>query len=383
MNDSIYYMNKAILLAEKAALSGEVPVGAVVVHDQTGEIVGEGFNRRECDCNPLAHAETEAIYKASQKLKKWRLSDCSLYVTLEPCPMCCGAIINSRINRVFFGAYDKKAGSVESVQQMFSMPYNHKPYVTGGIEAEKCSGILSDFFRNLRLISKYFGGNNMVNLENEWNELLKDEFEKDYYKNLRQFLITEYKSQTIYPNMYNIFNALKYTTYSNVKVVIIGQDPYHGVNQAHGLSFSVQKGVAPPPSLVNIFKEIKSDVGIDNLGKHGELTKWAKEGVLLLNSVLTVRAGQANSHKGKGWETFTDSVISLLNKRDTPVVFMLWGANAKSKAALITNSEHLVLKSAHPSPLSAYNGFFGNHHFSQANEFLKNHGIEEIDWSID
>ena len=146
----------------------------------------------------------------------------------------------------------------------------------------------------------------MVSLENEWDSLLKDEFEKDYYKNLRKFLITEYKTQTIYPNMYNIFNALKYTSYNDVKAVIIGQDPYHGLNQAHGLSFSVQKGVAVPPSLVNIFKEIKADTGIDNLGKHGDLTKWAKEGVLLLNSVLTVRAGQANSHKGKGWEKFTD-----------------------------------------------------------------------------
>ena len=223
----------------------------------------------------------------------------------------------------------------------------------------------------------------MVNLENDWDELLKGEFEKDYYKKLRQFLITEYKTQTIYPNMYNIFNALKYTSYHDVKVVIIGQDPYHGENQAHGLSFSVQKGIAPPPSLVNIFKEIQSDTGINNLGKHGELTKWAKEGVLLLNTVLTVRAGQANSHKNKGWENFTDSVIKLLNQRETPVVFMLWGANAKAKAALITNPKHLVLKSAHPSPLSAYNGFFGCRHFSKANEFLRNNGLKEIDWSID
>ena len=223
----------------------------------------------------------------------------------------------------------------------------------------------------------------MVSLENEWDSLLKDEFEKDYYKNLRKFLITEYKTQTIYPNMYNIFNALKYTSYNDVKAVIIGQDPYHGPNQAHGLSFSVQKGVAVPPSLVNIFKEIKADTGIDNLGKHGDLTKWAKEGVLLLNSVLTVRAGQANSHKGKGWEKFTDSVISLLNQREKPVVFILWGANARNKAVYITNPKHLVLTSVHPSPLSAFNGFFGNHHFSKTNEFLKNNGIEEIDWSID
>lgn len=383
MKDNFYYMNIALSLARKAADMGEVPVGAVVVCNETGEIAGIGFNRRECDFNPLAHAEISAIYEASKKLKKWRLSDCSLYVTLEPCPMCCGAIINSRINHVYFGAYDNKAGSVVSVQEMFSLPYNHKPDFTGGILEKECSEILSQFFKKLRIVSNYLGGNKMVNLENEWNELLHGEFEKEYYKNLRQFLITEYKTQTIYPNMYNIFNALKYTTYSNVKVVIIGQDPYHGPNQAHGLSFSVQKGVTPPPSLVNIFKEIKSDIGIDNLGKHGELTKWAEEGVLLLNTVLTVRAGQANSHKGKGWEQFTDSVISLLNKRDTPLVFMLWGANAKSKAVYITNPKHLVLTSAHPSPLSAYNGFFGNHHFSKANAFLHQNGLEEIDWSIE
>ncbi|MGN0604996.1 MAG: uracil-DNA glycosylase [Oscillospiraceae bacterium] len=222
----------------------------------------------------------------------------------------------------------------------------------------------------------------MVNLENEWDELLKDEFQKPYYLELRKFLITEYKTQKIYPNMYNIFNALKYTTYSNVKVVIIGQDPYHGENQAHGLSFSVQRGVQPPPSLVNIFKEIQTDVGINNLGKHGDLTKWAEQGVLLLNTVLTVRAGQANSHKNRGWEKFTDSVIKLLNQREQPVVFMLWGNNAKSKSAYITNPKHLVLRAAHPSPLSAYNGFFGCHHFSKANEFLRQNGMTEIDWSI-
>lgn len=223
----------------------------------------------------------------------------------------------------------------------------------------------------------------MVHFENSWDELLKDEFKKPYYLRLRQFLISEYKSQVIYPNMYDIFNAMKLTSYEDVKVVIIGQDPYHGVNQAHGLSFSVKKGVAPPPSLVNIFKEIKSDVGVDNSGKHGELTKWAEEGVLLLNSCLTVRAGKANSHRGMGWENFTDDVIMLLNQREKPMVFMLWGANAKAKAQLITNPAHLVLTAAHPSPLSAYNGFFGCKHFSKANDFLVKNGMTPINWSID
>lgn len=223
----------------------------------------------------------------------------------------------------------------------------------------------------------------MVHFENSWDELLKDEFKKPYYLRLRQFLINEYRSQVIYPNMYDIFNAMKLTSYEDVKVVIIGQDPYHGVNQAHGLSFSVKKGVAPPPSLVNIFKEIKSDVGVDNSGKHGELTKWAEEGVLLLNSCLTVRAGKANSHRGMGWENFTDDVIMLLNQRQKPMVFMLWGANAKAKAQLITNPAHLVLTAAHPSPLSAYNGFFGCKHFSKANDFLVKNGMTPINWSID
>ena len=222
----------------------------------------------------------------------------------------------------------------------------------------------------------------MVEFHNEWDELLKDEFKKDYYLRLRQILIREYNTQRIFPGMYDIFNALKLTSYSDVKCVIIGQDPYHGEGQAHGLSFSVRKGVAPPPSLVNIFKEIKSDVGIDNTGKHGELTNWAANGVLLLNSVLTVRANQARSHHGIGWEEFTSNVIKLLNLREKPMVFMLWGADAKAKASLISNSQHLVLKAAHPSPLSAYNGFFGCRHFSQANEFLTSRGIEPIDWAI-
>lgn len=223
----------------------------------------------------------------------------------------------------------------------------------------------------------------MIEFNNDWDELLKDEFKKDYYLRLRQFLINEYRTQTIFPGMYDIYNAFKYTSYNDIKAVIIGQDPYHGLGQAHGLCFSVKKGVAPPPSLVNIFKEIKSDLGIDNTGKHGELTKWAKNGVLLLNNVLTVRSGQANSHKNAGWEQFTDDVIALLDKREKPMVFLLWGANARSKTKIIKNPNHLILTCAHPSPLSAYNGFFGCKHFSKANEFLKAHGMEEIDWSID
>lgn len=223
----------------------------------------------------------------------------------------------------------------------------------------------------------------MVNIGNDWDEILKGEFEKEFYLALRQRLITEYRTQRIYPGMYDIFNALKLTSYEKVRCVIIGQDPYHGAGQAHGLSFSVRKGVAPPPSLVNIFKEIRDDVGIDNLGKHGELTKWAEGGVLLLNSVLTVRADLARSHRGLGWEQFTTDVIKVLNDRPEPMVFMLWGADAKAKQQFITNPAHLVLKAAHPSPLSAHNGFFGCKHFSKANEFLKAHGLSEIDWSID
>jgi uracil-DNA glycosylase len=223
----------------------------------------------------------------------------------------------------------------------------------------------------------------MVHFENDWDILLHDALQSDSYQQLRRFLLQEYRSHTIYPDMYDIFNAFKYTPYEAVKVVILGQDPYHGPNQAHGLSFSVRKGVAPPPSLVNIFKEIREDVGINNLGKHGELTQWAKNGVLLLNTVLTVRAGIANSHRGQGWEQLTDAVISLLNQRETPVVFLLWGANAKTKKQLITNPRHLVLTAAHPSPLSAYNGFFGCRHFSKTNAFLTANGIPAVDWRID
>lgn len=221
----------------------------------------------------------------------------------------------------------------------------------------------------------------MVEIGNEWNEILKDEFEKPYYQKLRGILSREYKTTTVYPNMYDIFNALKYTSYSDIKAVIIGQDPYHGPNQAHGLSFSVKKGVIPPPSLKNIYKEIESETGIKP-AEHGELICWAKQGVLLLNAVLTVRAGQANSHKGIGWEIFTDKVIEHLNNREKPIVFLLWGANAKRKAELITNPNHLILTAAHPSPLSAYNGFFGCGHFNKCNEFLTSIGESPIDWSV-
>ncbi|MBQ9980935.1 MAG: uracil-DNA glycosylase [Oscillospiraceae bacterium] len=376
------YMKEAIKLAQYAASIGEIPVGAVVVRRVTGEIVGRGYNRRETDKNALAHAEVMAINDACKNLGGWRLPGCDLYVTLEPCPMCCGAIINSRIERVIYGADDTKAGSVMSVQNMFSLPYNHRPEIFPGIMAEECAGLLTAFFKNIRKIQKHFGGN-MVNLGNEWDNLLADEFKKDYYTNLRKILIKEYKTQTIYPDMYDLFNALKYTSYSDVKAVIIGQDPYHGAGQAHGLSFSVQKGVMPPPSLKNIFKEIQSDLGIDNSGKHGELTSWAKSGVLLLNAVLSVREATPNSHKNIGWEQFTDKIISLLNERETPVVFILWGANAKAKANLITNKRHLILTAAHPSPLSAHNGFFGCKHFSKTNEFLASNNIVPIDWSID
>ena len=221
----------------------------------------------------------------------------------------------------------------------------------------------------------------MVQFNNSWDILLKDEFKKPYYLNLRKFLVQEYKTQTIYPDMNNIFNALKYTDYKDVKVVILGQDPYHQPNQAHGLCFSVLKGVNPPPSLQNMYKEIHAEYGYP-IPQHGELTYWAEQGVLMMNTVLTVRESQPNSHKGMGWEIFTDNVITILNARPEPMVFLLWGANARAKKKIITNPNHLVLESAHPSPLSAYNGFFGNGHFKKANEFLKSKGMAEIDWQI-
>ncbi|MBQ1186597.1 MAG: uracil-DNA glycosylase [Clostridia bacterium] len=221
----------------------------------------------------------------------------------------------------------------------------------------------------------------MVHFGNDWDTILADEFEKPYYKELREFLKTEYSSRTIYPNMHDIFNALKASSFKDTKVVIIGQDPYHGAGQAHGMCFSVKKGIEPPPSLKNMFKELQSDVGFTYTG-HGELTAWANQGVLLLNTVLTVREATPNSHKGKGWETFTDRVILELNKKQTPIVFLLWGANAKNKAKLINNPIHKKLETVHPSPLSAYGGFFGCKHFSKCNEILVSSGQEPINWQI-
>lgn len=219
----------------------------------------------------------------------------------------------------------------------------------------------------------------MVNIGNDWDEILKDEWQKPYYLNLRGFLKSEYSSKTIYPDMNDIYNALKYTSFKDTKVVIIGQDPYHGIGQAHGLCFSVQKGVPFPPSLRNIFKELESDIG-KPVPTHGELTDWAKQGVLLLNAVLTVREGQPTTHAKMGWETFTDRVISELNKKETPVVFLLWGAYAQKKAEIITNPIHKKLMSVHPSPLSASRGFFGCKHFSKTNSLLENAGLTPINW---
>lgn len=222
----------------------------------------------------------------------------------------------------------------------------------------------------------------MVNIGNDWDLILKDEFEKDYYKKLRDFLRTEYKSHIIHPDMYDIFNALKWTSYADTKVVILGQDPYHEVGQAHGLAFSVQKGVKIPPSLLNMYKELHDELGC-YIPNNGYLEKWARQGVLLLNSLLTVRDGAANSHKNKGWEIFTDSVINVLNERKKPVIFMLWGNNAKEKLKTIDNPQHYVLTSVHPSPLSASRGFFGCGHFRKTNELLKRMGETEIDWQIE
>ena len=220
----------------------------------------------------------------------------------------------------------------------------------------------------------------MVDLGNDWNEIIGDEFKKDYYLKIREILKSEYRTQVIFPPMFDIFNALKYTSYKDTKVVILGQDPYHEVGQAHGLSFSVKKGIKIPPSLVNIYKELKTDIGME-IPSHGELTSWAKQGVLLLNATLTVRQGQANSHQNIGWSIFTDEVIKKLNERSEPLVFILWGGNARSKKKYITNKSHLIIESAHPSPLSAYNGFFGSRPFSRANEFLKSNGVKEINWN--
>ncbi|MGM7703182.1 uracil-DNA glycosylase [Pseudalkalibacillus sp. Hm43] len=218
-------------------------------------------------------------------------------------------------------------------------------------------------------------------LQNDWSVLLREEFEKDYYHKLREQLKVEYGTHTVFPDMYDIFNALHYTSYEDAKVVLIGQDPYHGPGQAHGLSFSVQPGVRQPPSLKNIFKELQADLGHD-IPNHGSLLHWAKQGVLLLNTVLTVRKKEPNSHKGLGWEQFTNSVIQTLNEREKPVVFLLWGRHAQAKEELITNGHHLILKSPHPSPFSANKGFFGSRPFSKINMFLRENGMEEIDWRI-
>ena len=216
---------------------------------------------------------------------------------------------------------------------------------------------------------------------NDWKELLMPELEKPYYKELRQFLIHEYRTTTVYPDMYSIFNAMHYTAYKDVKAVILGQDPYHEPGQAHGLSFSVQEGVEPPPSLINIFKELETDLGC-HVPDNGCLIPWAKQGVLLLNTVLTVRAHQANSHQGRGWEQFTDHIIELLTDHEKPIVFILWGSPARRKKSMITNERHLIIESPHPSPLSAYRGFFGSRPFSRCNNFLKANGETPIDWQL-
>lgn len=222
----------------------------------------------------------------------------------------------------------------------------------------------------------------MVKLGGGWDEVLSDVFQSQNYKDIREFLKKEYFTQTIYPPMHDLFNCFKLTPYNNVKCVILGQDPYHNEGQAHGLCFSVKKGVDLPPSLKNIYKEIYSDLGITQPKATGDLTTWAKSGVLLLNTVLTVRAGSANSHKDCGWQWFTDTVIKRLSDREVPMVFMLWGGNARSKKALIDSSKHLILECAHPSPLSAYNGFFGCKHFSKCNDFLEKINQTTINWQL-
>ncbi|MCP1309441.1 uracil-DNA glycosylase [Paenibacillus tyrfis] len=218
-------------------------------------------------------------------------------------------------------------------------------------------------------------------LQNDWAPLLEDQFQAPYYHRLRSFLKQEYATRTVYPDMHDIFNALHYTSYADTKVVILGQDPYHGPGQAHGLSFSVKPGIPAPPSLQNIFKELQSDLGC-SIPDNGCLVPWAEQGVLLLNTVLTVRQGEAHSHKGQGWETFTDRVISLLNEREKPIVFVLWGSPAQQKMQLITEQRHFIVRSVHPSPLSAHRGFFGSRPFSQVNDFLRSIGSAGIDWQL-
>ncbi len=221
----------------------------------------------------------------------------------------------------------------------------------------------------------------MPKITNDWLPVIGKEFEKDYYIQLRNFLINEYKTTCIYPKADDIFNAFHYTPYNRLKVLILGQDPYHGPNQAHGLCFSVLKGIKAPPSLVNIYKELADDVGFQ-IPQHGYLKKWADEGVFMLNTVLTVRAGQANSHRNRGWETFTDATIKAINEIDRPIVIMLWGRPAQNKKVLLNNPKHLVLTAPHPSPLSAFRGFFGSKHFSKCNDFLQKNGITPIDWQV-
>ena len=221
-----------------------------------------------------------------------------------------------------------------------------------------------------------------MKIVNGWKDFIDDEISKDYFKNLKEFIVNEYNTKDVYPKKGDIFKCFELTDFSNVKVVILGQDPYHQVNQAHGLCFSVNKGIKVPPSLVNIYKEINNDLGIE-IPSHGNLTKWANEGVLLLNTIMTVVDSKPMAHKNKGWEIFTDRVIKKLNDDDTPKVFMLWGGPSRSKKSLIDNPRHLVLETVHPSPLSAYNGFFGCKHFSKANEFLKQNGRAPIDWRIE
>lgn len=222
----------------------------------------------------------------------------------------------------------------------------------------------------------------MVNFGNDWDEVLKGEFDKEYYIKLRSFLKNEYATKTVYPSMYDIFNALKWTPYKDTKIVIIGQDPYHGVNQAHGLAFSVKKGIAIPPSLVNIYKELNRSLGC-YIPNNGYLEKWARQGVLLLNASLTVIKDRANSHSAIGWEIFTDDVIRCLNERTEPVIFLLWGSFAAKKAAFIDKKRHYVLTAPHPSPLSAHRGFLGCNHFKTTNEILVKNGKEPIDWQIE
>ena len=218
-------------------------------------------------------------------------------------------------------------------------------------------------------------------LGNDWDNIFKDELEKDYFKELISFVEKEYKEKTIFPPKNEIFNAFRHTKYKDLKVVILGQDPYHGENEAEGLSFSVKTGIRKPPSLNNIFKELKDDLGIE-ICDDGSLLKWADQGVLLLNSVLTVEKDKAASHQGKGWEIFTDAVIKKINEKKEPVVFILWGSYARAKKSLITNKNHYIIESTHPSPFSAYNGFFGSKPFSKTNNFLKSKGIKEIDWDL-